>query len=1637
MPVYRIQSPEGREVEIEGDAPPSDSDLDEIFAGLPEPAVQGGGFAPSDIRGYLNMPRIDGLEQFANPAQSQPSVFKMPTLAEDLIARKPADFTPERVPSMWTEVPKQLFTPTPESQIEIQDYPSKRAEFSPTEASEKAAQIDRTYEEMVEALGDWTGNPEKIARVNALSAWRDEEKKNLGFALVDPFSAPKFERVTPQQAATALGINPEGRTAKNIANVQGAVTGLTESFAAPEGVAMMTGPKAIAKPLATAFVGTMAKDASEQTYEAIKKYSEGDTAGGDAALTAALATSAMLGVPIVAGKGPNKAKELAKLIEKGEFKPRISASEAAILRSGLPPRIATPEMLPELQRTRELVDQAIQEATQKIVEPGKVPALELLRRQQQEIVPGEQPRVSKPETRFERPAEEVMRGRTVSEKPLTPEAPNATDTKGAEIPSNLREQPLKGQEEMPTEVSSGKTDEGRGEKVEIKPPEGERFVEIVDNDGNVTIGSFGDKTYDFTSIGKGKVPHVGRYVNGKWSHGTLGKGETIREINKEAGVTPPPTESPQSAAAASLETPASTVVPSEAVTPKVTEGKSVSEIIESGVAAIERLQKKLRNGAASGDTLMGVPSAVLDTALEIARLALKGGKTIAQATELAAKHIRHNVKGFDENKIMSGLQQIFKDEGMVPPTRKEKTPTTEVPAKAGGGIEAPKISQEEIQAAKGTKSNPIVASVKANLTSKRGLPDVAFDSWVKRQGEVQEQVNRTAHGIRELYRSLADNYGISFFRRAVKGLSDVPVQDVRLMNEYLRGNADISQIPERVRPALQNLRSHIDSLSNRMVQEGLVNDKLQLTIEKNLGSYLRRSYKVFDDPKWGLNKLTPENQQKVVSGMLEELRRDNPNATVQDALANIEAAVNEYKRTGEQGSLFGKGGTLGNKDLSLFLKRKNLSDWWKVMMGEHESPVANYAKSISKMARFVADQKFLQEVEASGVGKFLFEKPQGNHTAKISSEGNKTLEPLSKYYTTPEIAKSFREFYDKPSESSPVWRGIMAATYASKGAKTVGSLLTQARNLIGQPFFWARNGHFDVREAMPAVKAIFADVAGREGKWLEYYRDAIKHGVANESAQAGELRTVLKDVTGPRDADMPIDLLAGRSLWNTAKRATIDPAERLYRTSDEVGKLVGWEIEKWYAKKIHPEWSEAQVKQEAATRIRNLYPTYSMISRFVKSAGKQPVFGPFISFPAETIRTSYWAGKYAIEDLKSDNPWQRLRGAKALVGMTAAYGGGAALASFFRQANNVTAQQDSDVRKFMPDWSKNSQLLYLSPIKDGKAEYINLSYINPYSYLSDPITAVASMDSEGYDERFWNAVTESVRPFTSEQMGAAAVMDILRNQTKTGREVYNPEDSTLNKSADIVKHLFQPVIPGTVERFQKKILPAIKGEQPTTGQDLSLKRELTTELTGIKSEGMDFNTAISRKLRDFSKAEQNIENIWTSTLFKGGNVPPEQLESEYRRMNQLRQESQNELRESIQSAIRLGISESSINEAIAASGVSSEQRRQILSGDYKPYSPSVELFGKALQRRDIPASVFGDDVESKLKLMSAKAAKAGDEETARNFRKVLSKIDSINDRKTKVEKSPNLNSDERLEMIKALEAQKSELLKIAAESYLQ
>jgi hypothetical protein len=60
--------------------------------------------------------------------------------------------------------------------------------------------------------------------------------------------------------------------------------------------------------------------------------------------------------------------------------------------------------------------------------------------------------------------------------------------------------------------------------------------------------------------------------------------------------------------------------------------------------------------------------------------------------------------------------------------------------------------------------------------------------------------------------------------------------------------------------------------------------------------------------------------------------------------------------------------------------------------------------------------------------------------------------------------------------------------------------------------------------------------------------------------------------------------------------------------------------EKEILRKAYPELTEENLSLEAAKKVKDLYPNYNRVPKGVKSLRNIPLFGAFVSFPAEIVR---------------------------------------------------------------------------------------------------------------------------------------------------------------------------------------------------------------------------------------------------------------------------------------------------------------------------------------------------------------------------------------------------------------------------------
>lgn len=449
-------------------------------------------------------------------------------------------------------------------------------------------------------------------------------------------------------------------------------------------------------------------------------------------------------------------RELAKVL-KSEPRSPVTPDEAAQIRLGLPPR-AKPEMLPEVARTQELVDVAIQEAQQKIVQPGKVSALDLLKARDVEIAPeeiklaerlpggGEAPYGKVSFMReAEAPTTERTQVATQAERDMLQSVVDEAADVGLEIPkSNLppgvsyrrpkaaptiaeqeKRQARESVEKGLTQESGYYTDEPRTQSLpeSTMPPERVREgVSIVSPETGRAI----EKPIPLSALQRSRL------------RAALARGaseETILNIlrlkEREPAQPQKRKESPNASPIRSDQGPILEEgnVPAESGAarsedlqltpqgqPEPVAAREVAPveatIVDKTIQALQGVQKKLESGFQKGDVALGLPKAALNMAIDAVVLALKAGKTIGEALDAAVKKVRFNFKDVDE----AGLRDWLTKTAALEAQSAAKPKSEQVPAVPLEVVPTKTVTpQEAVKMEKSVKLDKDVSKIKEQL----------------------------------------------------------------------------------------------------------------------------------------------------------------------------------------------------------------------------------------------------------------------------------------------------------------------------------------------------------------------------------------------------------------------------------------------------------------------------------------------------------------------------------------------------------------------------------------------------------------------------------------------------------------------------------------------------------------------------------------------------------------------------------------------------------------------------------------------------------------------------------------------------------------------------------------------------------
>jgi len=541
----------------------------------------------------------------------------------------------------------------------------------------------------------------------------------------------------------------------------------------------------------------------------------------------------------------------------------------------------------------------------------------------------------------------------------------------------------------------------------------------------------------------------------------------------------------------------------------------------------------------------------------------------------------------------------------------------------------------------------------------------------------------------------------------------------------------------------------------------------------------------------------------------------------------------------------------------------------------------------------------------------------------------------------------------------------------SQFAKTVLSPITHARNFFSAATFQTANGIWF--ENPKVLAAAWRDAMGslqpqllktNSPKMQQFYRELLEERVVNSSARIGDLTGVMGDIKfGSR---ITTDRAAKMMLQPNWAKKFAKFSQDMYVAEDDFWKISNYIVERYrlknaykraYDKGLIKEMiSDADLKKMSGKIVRNTVPNYEYVPEFIKSLRRFPV-GNFVSFPAEILRTSTGIVQQALEEIA--NPITRSIGMKRLAGFAATTAVvPAATVEMFKTIYDYTEDELQALKRFLPDWSKNSTIL---PMRDdeGNLKYIDFSHGFAYDTITRPVQTVLNMVAagekdnktlmEGFMKGLATSTAELGQPFIAESIWTEAFLDVLRGggKTKDGKILYTDATPMNERVTAIMGHLVRAQAPFSAQQLIRLGFAA-RGE-PTktvgpyagTGEVYNLTDE-ALGFTGYRPVPIDPARSLDFMMSAYQRSTRNARREFNAKLLRGEEVTPQQIIDRYIIANKAKWEAMKDMSLNITAGEVLGTSRFEIRNVLER--ISKKDAAALTRGnDFIPFNISENV----------------------------------------------------------------------------------------------
>ena len=845
-------------------------------------------------------------------------------------------------------------------------------------------------------------------------------------------------------------------------------------------------------------------------------------------------------------------------------------------------------------------------------------------------------------------------------------------------------------------------------------------------------------------------------------------------------------------------------------------------------------------------------------------------------------------------KLKKPLEQLTKSEQVdaIMTALKEQRSKIKMPKVSKPPVKFTNIDDDSLQVLEqaGVKSDGLTALATSGplrrffqqvFTSRGYWSPKAFSAFNDSQYAERQIVSQAEHISNRLQKALNNlNDGIktkratTIVQRALsEDLDFAPDmsfdKQVKFISQKYKLNSDIAT-------EVLNARNLIDDLSGKVLNSNIPSSDFQAAILENMGMYIRRSYRLYEDAGYRPSSAVLQQATKYFKEQAEKMGKKDLQE-IEDYAADQIQKILDTKQ-GQQ--LEGFYGSVHKVNTEILKQRGEIPLAVRQLMGEIEQPSENIILTVSKLARLTESNRFFNNLYDLGNGKYIFNDAAASKGATKQITGTNSI--LDGKWTTPETLTAIK---NKESHFGILDSGLFRYGGQMKGfsqkMKTVYSHMTHLRNFLGGMQFPLANGINPFNNANKTRQLLWNEISsGGDAALDSLYERYLRLGVINTNVRVNEFRALLE--TGYQsDADNFMANLAKRfgskALPDKAYIAGSKLVEGLddgltdiYMATDDFFKINAFEKELEILKKAKPNEALEVLEEEAANIVKNTMPNYDRVPKGIKQFRYLPV-GNFVSFPAEILRTSAHIVAQAAKEISSGNKELVKRGALRLTGFTASMAGWNELSKASYSWAGFDEEEQKAIQKLSETpWSKAPR----NVVRFGDTIYTNdTQFIDSYSTVKEPFNLAikeverGELRGEALEKRLGLAIFEAGINLLAPYFGEAIVTETLQDLTHAfrgngytpdGKPIFVDGMSYIDQGTEAFYLMFDAFKPGSMDSAEKLIDAAVGKPQMHTKEPRDYNAELFTNATGIRFTEFNAEDAFKFKTKKYARYKRNL-----------------------------------------------------------------------------------------------------------------------------------------------------------------------------------